>query len=201
MAPLKNTRREKFCLALAEGRSATESYELAGFKPCRKNAARLTTFDDIQARVAEIQSAAARKSEVTLGSIMAELEEARERATTKDQMAAAVRAIMGKAQLAGLLVEKVEVASPGVFDHCHTKQELWEALFERLATARGVEFSEEDRQKFAGLLMEAQAIIDRCTMKPAGVVIDGTASLKDIRALEHEQRKPRPPVRRLLNGG
>jgi phage terminase small subunit len=101
MSPLRNTRREKFCLALAEGKSAHEAYTLAGYKPCRQNAARLMTFDDIKARVAEIQAENAKKSEVTVQSLLNELEDARCQAMTKDQMAAACKAIMGKAQLAG----------------------------------------------------------------------------------------------------
>src|SRR5215831_1692761 len=111
MAPLRNTRREKFCLALAEGRSASEAYELAGYRPCRKNAARLTTFDDIQCRGAEIQNAAAKKTEVTIESLLQELEEARHKASTLDQMSAAVKAIGEKARISGLLVQKVEVTN------------------------------------------------------------------------------------------
>ena len=50
MPPLRNARRERFCLGLSEGKTATEAYETAGYKPCRKNASRLTTSDDIRAR-------------------------------------------------------------------------------------------------------------------------------------------------------
>jgi hypothetical protein len=74
---LKNPRHEKFALALAEGKSATDAYALAGYKPCRQNAHRMTTKDDIQARLAEIQGAAAKASEVTIESLLSELEAAR----------------------------------------------------------------------------------------------------------------------------
>jgi hypothetical protein len=111
MAPLRNTRRERFCLALAEGKSATDAYTEAGYKPCRKNAARLTTNDDIQCRVAEIQTAAAKKTEVTIESLLSELEEARHKASTLDQMSAAVKAIGEKARISGLLVQRVEVSN------------------------------------------------------------------------------------------
>ena len=111
MSPLRNTRREKFCLALAEGKSAHESYIEAGYKPCRQNAARMTTNDDIQCRVAEIQNAAAKKTEVTIESLLSELEEARHKASTLDQMSAAVKAIGEKARISGLLVQKVEVTN------------------------------------------------------------------------------------------
>jgi phage terminase small subunit len=79
---LKNPRHEKFALALAEGKSATDAYALAGYKPCRQNAHRMTTKDDIQARLAEIQGAAAKASEVTIESLLSELEAARAKPQT-----------------------------------------------------------------------------------------------------------------------
>jgi len=65
MPVLKNARHEMFAQALAKGKSATEAYQDAGYKPDRKNAARLTTKDDIRRRVAEIKSRVAEKAEWT----------------------------------------------------------------------------------------------------------------------------------------
>jgi hypothetical protein len=48
MGILTNPRHELFAQELAKGRSATEAYMLAGYKPCRQNAARLMTNDDIR---------------------------------------------------------------------------------------------------------------------------------------------------------
>jgi phage terminase small subunit len=59
MGILTNPRHELFAQELAKGKSATEAHTLAGYKPCRQNAARLTTNDDIRARLAEIQAAVA----------------------------------------------------------------------------------------------------------------------------------------------
>src|SRR5262245_39408017 len=109
MAPLKNTRREKFCLALAEGQSAHQAYIAAGFKPSRHNAHRLSTKEHIQSRLAELQAAAQRNSEVTVASLLRELEDARVEAKTLKQLSACVRAVEAKARIAGLLTERIEV--------------------------------------------------------------------------------------------
>jgi len=131
MPTLRNPRHEKFALALSEGKSASQAYVDAGYKPCRQNAARLMTNDDINARLAEIQSAAAKKAEVTIESLLAELEQARAKATDLDQLSAAVRAIEAKAKVSGLLVQRQEVtidARIEVLDRCETIEQIAEVM-------------------------------------------------------------------------
>jgi len=55
MPVLKNSRHEKFCLALASGKSASAAYIEAGYKPNKDNASRLKAKDSISARVRELQ--------------------------------------------------------------------------------------------------------------------------------------------------
>ena len=124
MGILTNPRHELFAQELAKGKSATEAYTLAGYKPCRQNAARLTTNDDIRARLAEIQAQAAKKSEVTVQSLLDELEHARARADGLDQLSAAVKAISEKAKISGLLVQKIEVGDAGAFSECETLTQI-----------------------------------------------------------------------------
>ena len=69
MGILTNPRHELFAQELAKGKSATEAHTLAGYKPCRQNAARMMTNDDFRARLAEIQAVVAKKSEVTVASL------------------------------------------------------------------------------------------------------------------------------------
>jgi phage terminase small subunit len=102
MPPLKNTRHEAFAQALATGKSATEAYDAAGFKPHRQNASRLITNDDVCARVKELQAKTVKKVEITVDSLALELEEARSLAIKEKQTSAAVSATMGKAKLFGL---------------------------------------------------------------------------------------------------
>lgn len=91
---------------MAKGKSAADAYESAGYKPHRQNAARMMTNDDIAARVAELQGKVAKKVEVTVESLAAELEEARGLAKTEKQTSAMVSATLGKAKLFGLIIDK-----------------------------------------------------------------------------------------------
>jgi phage terminase small subunit len=109
MPVLSNARHERFVQSVFQGKSVDESYREAGYKSHRQNAHRLITKDDIRARLTELQSIAAKASEVTVASVLAELEEARQKASSLDQLSATVRAIEGKARIAGLLTTKIEV--------------------------------------------------------------------------------------------
>jgi terminase small subunit-like protein len=159
MPALKNQRHEKFVLALFEGKSATEAYTAAGYKPCRKNAARLTTFDDIKARLAELQNAVAEKSEVTVESLLDELEHARQRADGLDQLSAAVKAISEKAKISGLLTQRIEIGGPGSFDDCESTADMADAMLN--APGGPVEgfrpVDERDRQGLIDLLERYEA--------------------------------------------
>lgn len=54
MAALSNPRHERFAQELASGKSASEAYTLAGFKPSRPNASRLQHDDNISQRITEL---------------------------------------------------------------------------------------------------------------------------------------------------
>jgi terminase small subunit-like protein len=116
LAPLKNPRHERFCLGLVEGKSATESYVAAGYQESRHSASRLATKSNIQARLAELQQAASKKTELSIQSIIEELTDLTAKATNRNQFTAAIRAVVEKARIAGLLVERVEIGEPGGFE-------------------------------------------------------------------------------------
>lgn len=63
MPVLKNSRHEKFAQALAKGKSASDAYVEAGYKPSRSAASRMSTNVNIERRVAEIGSRVAEKAE------------------------------------------------------------------------------------------------------------------------------------------
>ena len=110
MPILRNARHEKFAQELAaNGVSAYQAYINAGFRPSRQNAARLRAKEDIAARVLEIQAAGAKSAEITVASLIEELEAARVKATSLNQLSAAVRATAEKAKISGLLVEKQQI--------------------------------------------------------------------------------------------
>lgn len=108
MAILSNQRHEIFAQELAKGKTATESYVLAGYKPNDGNATVLKGKQRILDRVAELQGKAAAKVEVTVESLIRESEEVRQIALRDGQLSAAMAAIKEKGVLAGLRVEKKE---------------------------------------------------------------------------------------------
>ena len=113
MPTLQNPRHERFAQELATGKSADAAYALARYRANRSNAARLSANQDIERRVAEIQSMGAELAAITIETLIAEAEAARSKAMgEKGGAAAAVAAITAKAKLAGLWREKVAQTDP-----------------------------------------------------------------------------------------
>ncbi|PYE89602.1 hypothetical protein [Phyllobacterium leguminum] len=109
MPVLNNARHEKFAQNLAKGKTADRAYVEAGYKANRHNAAALAREEHILTRVHELQKKAAERTAVTIQGLTDELEEVRVSASTAEQYSVAVSAIMGKAKLNGLLVEKKQL--------------------------------------------------------------------------------------------
>jgi phage terminase small subunit len=126
MPPLSNVCQEKFVQGLFQGKSATQSYIDAGYKPHQANSSRMRWYDIVQGRLRELQSEAQEASAVTVQSLMRELEAARAKATSLDQMAASVKAISEKIKLSGLAVQKVEVTEREFADDMSTQDILTE---------------------------------------------------------------------------
>ena len=83
MPTLRNPRHERFAQGLATGKTADAAYGLAGYRENRSNAARLSANQDIQKRVAEIQSLGAELAAITVETLIAEAEAARSKAMAK----------------------------------------------------------------------------------------------------------------------
>ncbi|WP_431490952.1 hypothetical protein [Paraburkholderia fungorum] len=107
--PLENARHERFCQERAKGKTVDEAYVLAGFKPSRSNAHRLSTNEGVRARIAELLGRAAMRAEITAADIANQLDEDRLFARTHKQSAAAVSATLGKAKVLGLITDKSEL--------------------------------------------------------------------------------------------
>ena len=116
MPVLSNHKWEIFAQELAKGKTGDEAYRLAGYKQNKDNASRLKANESILGRIREIQERGAIRAEVTVASVLNELEEARQLAMSISQPAAATAAAMGKAKVKGLIVERKEVGAPGDFD-------------------------------------------------------------------------------------
>ena len=121
---------ELFCRHLALGKSASEAYELAGYKPSRSNASVLRAkTEHCRSNSLKILQESERtvldQIEYTRDALLSELEEARKLALKRGQPSAAVQASMGKARILGLIIDRREVGDPGVFDD-KTDEELIE---------------------------------------------------------------------------
>lgn len=112
--PLKNTRHERFAQELAKGQSADAAYVEAGYQPSRKNAHRLTTKEDVKARVAEIQAGAAKRTEITVAGITERLVRIADKGEDlKDApgLSVARASLMDAAKLNGLIVDIKDLRS------------------------------------------------------------------------------------------
>lgn len=116
MPALQNPKHERFAQELAKGKSASEAYVLAGYKPNDGNAATLKGNQRVLDRVAEIQDRATVRAEITLATLMQEAAEIQAAALKANQHSAAVAALTAKAKLAGLWVDKAENTNRNVVD-------------------------------------------------------------------------------------
>lgn len=102
MPVLSNPRHERFAQELAKGKSQSEAYEEAGYKPDRSAASRLSTNVHIQARRAEIQERGAVRAEITVASITEGLLRISKKAEDTGEAAGLAVARLGHMDLAKL---------------------------------------------------------------------------------------------------
>jgi hypothetical protein len=133
MLALPNPRHEKFAQGLAEGKTAINAYEMAGYKPDRGAASRLSANVSIQARVAELQGKAAESAIVTLEGLIQEAGELQVAGLKLNQISAAVAALTAKAKLAGFWVDKAESTNTNyvVSAEPEPTQEEWDEKYVR----------------------------------------------------------------------
>lgn len=112
MPVLSSPRHERFAQELAKGKTQTEAYAIAGYKPSEQHASRLARNGKVIERLAELQSAAAERAEITAADIAKQLDEDREFARGLSSASAAVSATMGKAKVLGLIVDKQSHSGP-----------------------------------------------------------------------------------------
>lgn len=118
MPVLPNVRDERFAQNLAKGMRQGEAYNAAGFvekaSSHRTNASKAAKKPEIAARVKELLERQAKRLDVTVDTLVAELDLMFKLALATKQPAAGVGATMGKAKLLGLVVDKAEVESSTV---------------------------------------------------------------------------------------
>lgn len=106
-------KQEKFCLVFHATSNATEAYRKAyrtknmAEDTINNQAYKLKQNPHIAARLEDLKKEDRERNKITIESLTSELEEARKLSIGFEQMSAAINAIMGKAKLHGLLVEKL----------------------------------------------------------------------------------------------
>jgi hypothetical protein len=110
-----NARQERFCLFLVEGLPQSRAYIEAGYiargNAAEVEASKMVRLPKVVARVAELQALAAQRSAVTIDILVGELDDMLRLAHECENPSAGVSAVMGKAKLLGLVVDRAEVAS------------------------------------------------------------------------------------------
>ena len=138
MPLLDNPRHEIFAQELAKGATATYAYASAGYRGDHTAASRLSTNVNIQGRVAELQSVVAAHTEISIESLIREAADIQRAAMASGQCSAATSALILKAKLAGLWVEKRENTNCNELD-LMTDAELREFIRRELALDGGSE--------------------------------------------------------------
>lgn len=114
MNPSLTQKQENFCMAYIETGNASEAYrqayEVSRMKPnsIHVKASELLVNGNVTVRVKQLQTEHKMRHDVTVDSLCNELEEARNAAMEVGQNGAAIQAVMGKAKLHGLGIEKRE---------------------------------------------------------------------------------------------
>jgi len=135
MPTLRNPRHERFAREYMKRGNARQAYHAAGYearmprdrsKPAGidVNASRLLKHPKVKARLSELQAMAAKREDITVHSLLADLEEDRGLAHREGQGSAAVQATMAKARLLGLIVDRKEAGKPGDFDALQSADEV-----------------------------------------------------------------------------
>jgi phage terminase small subunit len=180
MPALKNPRHEAFARAYLELGIACEAYGAAGYRarakasrnlrasPQHVNASRLLRQAKVAQRLLELAAMAANRNNVTVDSLLQELDEARSHAAGIGQPAAMVQATMGKARITGHIVNRSEAGKPGDFAGMDTAADVIKAAREELgddiadmleSLSGGKESGEREGKRLDGL-------------EPAGDVIE-----------------------------
>jgi len=171
MPTLKNERYENFARelvkAIALDRSEADSYVAAGFKAKNPNSAAaaasrlLARHPEIHARCAELQARAARRTNVTIESLVLEAEKARALAMEIRQPASAVSASSLKAKLTGNLVSRTEVGEPGDFARAETWADIVDSFLQEINPVPTAQIPQATRDAILSLFQEFCLQLDR----------------------------------------
>lgn len=174
MPALKNPRHERFAQGLHKLGNARQAYREAGYHakqgatprqsaPLDRCATRLSKHVQVKQRLSELTAMATKRHEITVDSLLEDLEADRSLAHAEGQSGAAVGATMAKARLLGLIVDRKESGAPGEFANLQSVQEVV-ALIRR-------ELGDREADALAALLQsDAPATPATPTHEPSGTI-------------------------------
>jgi phage terminase small subunit len=115
MPILNNPRWERFAQELAQGKSASEAYQLAGYRANDGNAIRLKGNECVSGRVSELLERAGERAEITVAGSIKKAERVYDAAHEAKQFSAAMTAVKEIGVLSANRVERGEAGKPGEF--------------------------------------------------------------------------------------
>ncbi|SIO54836.1 hypothetical protein SAMN05443247_07914 [Bradyrhizobium erythrophlei] len=155
MPALKNVKHEQFVQLI--GRSARhgwtqgECYQRAGFRSgghgAEVNASKLLKRTDIRARLGELSAPAFKKSQITVESLLAELEANIVGATVSGQHGAVNGAVALMGKLRGLLIDRVEVGGVDEFANLGSVADVAERLLGETEPGKLIELLDDLRDE------------------------------------------------------
>jgi hypothetical protein len=110
-----NHRQERFCQLIKRGIPPYRAYPAAGYRPDLSHPYRLAENGRVKQRLAELARPVARKTQVTLETLVNDLAADRELARRLEQPSAAIAATVAVAKLLGLMIDRRESGKPGAF--------------------------------------------------------------------------------------
>jgi len=141
---------------LKHGWTQAEIYQRAGYRARGHSAehagSRLLKNVEIQRRIAELQAPAVRKAKLTADTLMQKFERIEAGAVQAEQFGPAGRAAELQGKLAGLMIDRAEVGSPGDFAGIETIADVASAMLQEMDAATALSTLSELMK-----LIEAQA--------------------------------------------
>ncbi len=182
MPPLQNPRHEAFAQQLVHGQkhgwTRGAAYSRAGYRAegqaAEANASRLlkNAENGIAARVAEIVGKGAKRAEVTVESLLGELDHVLAGAVDDRQFGAARAAIDSKARLKGLFIDKLEVGVPGSFAGCEDTEAVIRQLMAEMTPQHALALIDEMRGAIEKYASDHAEVIE---LEPATDMVDRRA--------------------------
>jgi hypothetical protein len=209
MPTLKNIRHEQFAQELVQsqrhGGTRGSAYSRAGYRAEGESAESAAwrllknVENGIAARVAEIVGKGAKRAEVTVESLLGELDHVLAGAVDDRQFGAARAAIDSKARLKGLFIDRLEVGGAGSFAACEDTEAVIRQLMAEMTPEAALALTDQMRQAIERYASDHATVVDA----PPSVPSPGreTALVPDLGHRLARTTSPRRPSRSLERAG